>query len=130
MSQLRWRVAETAATSHGQTREISCINGTHLQATGLSGSCLTLVGADALRRAAQHNVSRTTQETLPTWIEFHDSTLTGIKQSAGAREILLDAYVHRWEWLGDQWRGTGWEQPVRMRMENAVGPSAAPELPG
>jgi hypothetical protein len=66
---------------------------------------------------------------LPSWIEFHDSTLTAIKQSVGTLEIVLDAYVHRWELLGDEWRGTGWEQPVRIRMQNAVGPSATPALP-
>jgi hypothetical protein len=66
---------------------------------------------------------------LPSWIEFHDSTLTAVKQSAGMREIVMAAYVHRWESLGDQWRGAGWEQPVRIRMQNAVGPSTVPALP-
>jgi len=66
---------------------------------------------------------------LPSWIEFHDSVLTAVNQSAEAREILLDAYVHRWEKFGNQWRGTGWEQPVRIRMQNAVGSEALPVLP-
>ena len=66
---------------------------------------------------------------MPNWIEFHDSTLTAIRQSAARNEIELVAYVHRWELVGDQWRGTGWEQPVRMTMQSAVGPSVAPGLP-
>jgi hypothetical protein len=66
---------------------------------------------------------------LPNWIEFHDSTLTAITQSADGTAIELAAYVHRWERLGDQWRGTGWEQPVRMRTESAGGPLIVPALP-
>jgi hypothetical protein len=66
---------------------------------------------------------------LPSWIEFHDSTLTSINASAATREIVLDAYVHRWELINGQWRGTGWEQPVRIVMQNAVGPSNTCALP-
>jgi hypothetical protein len=66
---------------------------------------------------------------LPNWIEFHDSTLMAIRRSPDSGEIELVAYVHRWELLGNQWRGTGWEQPVRMTMRNAVGPSVVLALP-
>jgi hypothetical protein len=66
---------------------------------------------------------------LPSWIEFHDSTLTAINASAATREIVLDAYVHRWELIDGEWRGTGWEQPVRIVMQNAVGPSHKWALP-
>jgi hypothetical protein len=66
---------------------------------------------------------------LPSWIEFHDSTLTTVKQSSDGGEVELIAYVHRWDLIGDQWRGTGWEQPVRMTMQSAVSASLAPVLP-
>ena len=66
---------------------------------------------------------------MPSWIEFHDSTLTAIHQLARTREIVLKAYVHQWELLGDRWRGTGWKQPVRIRIQNALGPSGVPALP-
>lgn len=66
---------------------------------------------------------------MPSWIEFHDSTLTAVRQQAGTREIVLDAYIHRWELLGDKWRGTGWTQSVRILMQNAVGPDVVPAVP-
>jgi hypothetical protein len=66
---------------------------------------------------------------LPSWIEFHDSTLTAVEQSVGGLEIALDAYVHRWELIGGQWRGTGWQQRVRIRTQSAVGPSVVLTLP-
>lgn len=66
---------------------------------------------------------------MPSWIEFHDSTLTAITDMAETRELLLDAYVHRWELHGDRWIGTGWLRPVRITMQKAVGPVAAPLLP-
>jgi hypothetical protein len=63
------------------------------------------------------------------WLEFHDSTLTGFDARDTRVELLLDAYIHRWERLDDQWRGTGWMQGVRIVVSNAVGPSAVPVLP-
>jgi hypothetical protein len=66
---------------------------------------------------------------LPSWIEFHDSTLTAITEMADTRELRLEAYVHRWELRGDRWIGTGWLRPVRIWMRNAVGPAAVPVLP-
>src|SRR6185369_6438617 len=63
------------------------------------------------------------------WIEFHDSTLTAINDAAETPELLLEAYVHRWELHGDRWIGTGWLRPVRIRMRKAAGPVAAPVLP-
>jgi hypothetical protein len=44
-------------------------------------------------------------------------------------ELLLDAYIHRWERLNDEWRGTGWVQSVRIVVSNAIGLSAMPPLP-
>jgi len=66
---------------------------------------------------------------LPSWIEFHDSTLTALNESASAREVVLDAYVRRWEMVGDRWHGTGWQQLVRIRIENVTDPSVVPAMP-
>jgi hypothetical protein len=41
------------------------------------------------RRAAQLDRLADSTRDLPRWIEFHDSTLTAIKQSAGMRESPL-----------------------------------------
>ena len=35
------------------------------------------------------------------WLEFHDSTLTGFDARETHVELLLDAYIHRWERLDD-----------------------------
>jgi len=63
------------------------------------------------------------------WLEFHDSTLTGFDARETRVELLLDAYIHRWEKLDDRWRGTGWMQAVRIVLSNPVGPTAVPALP-
>ena len=44
-------------------------------------------------------------------------------------EILLDAYVHCWDAVGDSWTGTGWKQPVRILIGDVGGGSIAPVLP-
>ena len=62
------------------------------------------------------------------WLEFHDSTLARL-DVAGHVELLLDAYIHRWERVNDGWKGTGWMQSVRIVVSNAVGLSAVPLLP-
>jgi hypothetical protein len=63
------------------------------------------------------------------WLEFHDSTLTGFDARETHVELLLEAYIHRWENLGDGWRGTGWMQRVRIVVSSAIGLSAVPPLP-
>jgi len=66
---------------------------------------------------------------VPSWFAFHDSRLTAVNPSAKELEIVLDAYVHRWELVGDRWHGTGWQQSVRIRIENVTDPSAVPATP-
>ena len=63
------------------------------------------------------------------WLEFHDSTLTGFDAKDTHLELLLDAYIHRWERLNEGWRGTGWMQSVRIVVSNAIGPSTVPLVP-
>jgi hypothetical protein len=63
------------------------------------------------------------------WLEFHDSILAGFEARETRVELLLDAYIHRWERLDDQWRGTGCMQRVCIVVSDAVGSSAAPVLP-
>ena len=63
------------------------------------------------------------------WLEFHDSILTGVDARETRVELLLDAYIHRWEKHDEQWRGTGWMQGVRIVVSNVVGPLAMPVLP-
>lgn len=64
------------------------------------------------------------------WLEFHDSTLTRFEPNDTRIELLLDAYIHRWEKLGDEWRGTGWTQPVSIVVGGTVaGSFALPTLP-
>ncbi len=62
---------------------------------------------------------------MPNWIEFHDSTLTGINAVGQACELVLDAYVHSWEARGDEWTGTGLMQVVHIIVGNAFGPLAS-----
>jgi len=63
------------------------------------------------------------------WLEFHDSTLTRLDVGKADIELLLDACIHRWERLNDEWRGTGWMQSVRIVASNALGLSTVPPLP-
>jgi hypothetical protein len=67
---------------------------------------------------------------LPSWIEFHDSTLTRIDRTDQQCQLVLDAYVHRWEARGDGWTGTGLMQVVHIIVGNSFGPLAStPVLP-
>jgi hypothetical protein len=66
---------------------------------------------------------------LTTWLEFHDSRLVAVNHTIKDVEILLDAYVHRWDAVGDSWTGTGWMQPVRILMSDVGGRSLGPVLP-
>jgi hypothetical protein len=63
------------------------------------------------------------------WLEFHDSTLTGVVVRATHLELLLDGYIHRWERLHEEWRGTGWMQNVRIAVSDALAPAVVPRLP-
>jgi hypothetical protein len=63
------------------------------------------------------------------WLEFHDSTLSAVNQTAEDVEVGLDAYVHRWDALSDSWKGTGWMQPVRVLISEVGGRSVVPILP-
>lgn len=49
-------------------------------------------------------------------LEFHDSKITSLSQAGGAIEIVLDAYVHRWDKSSGAWKGEGWRQPVLLSM--------------
>ena len=49
-------------------------------------------------------------------IEFHDTTFLGIEQNKSVVGIRLEAYVHRWEQIGESWLGTGWIEPVLIRL--------------
>ena len=63
------------------------------------------------------------------WLEFHDSILTAIVARDARVELLLDAYIHRWERMDAGWRGTGWMQSVRIVVDNAIGPVDVSLLP-
>lgn len=52
-----------------------------------------------------------------------------MNQTAKDVEVVLDAYVHRWETFGDSWAGTGWMQPVRILIRDAGSGSIAHVLP-
>jgi hypothetical protein len=52
-----------------------------------------------------------------------------LNQAGGDWEFLFDAYVHRWDAQASGWKGTGWSQPVRILVRNAVGSLVVPVLP-
>jgi hypothetical protein len=66
---------------------------------------------------------------LATWLEFHDSTLAAFNHTVKDVEVVLDAYVHRWDTFGDSWTGTGWMQPVRILISDIGERAIAPLLP-
>lgn len=66
---------------------------------------------------------------MPEWIEFHDSILKAADSTSGDIEILLNAYVHRWNEVNCEWRGTGWMQPVRILIRGALSVAAPPITP-
>ena len=74
-------------------------------------------------------VKWTGRRDLATWLEFHDSTLAAVNYTATDVEVVLDAYVHRWETKGDSWLGSGLMQPVRILIGNVGGRPALPALP-
>jgi hypothetical protein len=69
------------------------------------------------------------QTPAPSWIEFHDSQLLAVNVIDSGVELQLAAYVHAWETNGDVRRGTGWVQPVRIRLIDARSPAIAEGLP-
>jgi hypothetical protein len=66
---------------------------------------------------------------LTAWLEFHDSTLTAVNDTTKDVEVVLDAYVHRWDTVGGSSKGTGWMQPFRILICDVSGRSVAPVLP-
>jgi hypothetical protein len=67
---------------------------------------------------------------IKTWVELHDSEVLRIERAGSDGVVLeLDAYVHRWERVGDHWRGTGWAQPVRCTIRDVREKWQAPTLP-
>ena len=58
--------------------------------------------------------------TMRVELEFHDSKITSMSQAGGAIEIVLDAYVHRWDKSSGAWKGEGWRQPVLLTMTGAL----------
>ena len=51
-----------------------------------------------------------------TWLELHDSTVKEIRHEASRLTIKLHGYVHRWDFAAGAWKGTGWMQPVSLRI--------------
>lgn len=54
------------------------------------------------------------------WIELHDSVLLGQETDGDWLVLSLDAYVHQWERIDGLWSGTGWMQPVDLRLKAAA----------
>lgn len=65
-------------------------------------------------------MSMSSADQCRTWLEFHDSVVTGVKCEAFRTFVELDAYVHRWEQVRGNWSGTGWSQPVSIILEGDV----------
>jgi len=65
---------------------------------------------------------------LRRYLEFHDSKLLAVATDDGGARITIDAYIHRWEVVSAQWKGTGWMQRVQFQMRECVS-AAAPSLP-
>jgi hypothetical protein len=63
--------------------------------------------------------------TLRNFLEFHDSIISAIALEGTLVRIRLDAYVHRWDRVDGRWKGTGWKQPVQIRL---VGPANPDKL--
>ena len=54
------------------------------------------------------------------YIEFHDSVLSSVSSHEGRVSIELGlACIQKWERGGDRPNGTGWSQPLTMRMKNS-----------
>lgn len=52
---------------------------------------------------------------VATWLEFHDATLLTVTAMTGdSLRMVLRAYIHRWNFEGDRWQGTGWRQLVHI----------------
>lgn len=52
---------------------------------------------------------------MATWLEFHDSTLLTLTVMTGnTLRMVLKGYIHRWQFEGDRWQGTGWTQLVQI----------------
>lgn len=63
-------------------------------------------------------------------LEFHDSTVATFTVIGSEAIIeLAPGYIHQWERQGDEWLGTGWSKPVRIRVTSARISSPVPTLP-
>ena len=63
------------------------------------------------------------------YLEFHDSVLIAFSATKAHAELLLDAYIHRWQKVDGEWAGTGWMQSVRIAVSHPIGQLTAPVLP-
>lgn len=59
----------------------------------------------------------------PSWIEFHDSELVDVRLVGTDAELGMNAYVHAWTVDGNERRGTGWKQLVRITLSDAYAAS-------
>ena len=54
------------------------------------------------------------------YVEFHDSVLCSVSSHEGRVSIELGpAYIQKWERGSERPNGTGWSQPLTMRMKNS-----------
>jgi hypothetical protein len=56
-------------------------------------------------------------------LEFHDSRVVSVAQAGAAIQIVLDAYVHRWDKSAGAWKGEGWRQPVLVKITGELNPA-------
>ena len=61
-------------------------------------------------------------------IELHDAKIKAISWNGTALCFMMDAYVHRWEKVDGEWKGTGWMQPVQICLSGAT-LTATPKTP-
>jgi len=66
---------------------------------------------------------------MPSWVEFHDSTLLSLTEASGTAEAVLDGFVHRWDLHGETWSGSGWTQRIRITINKATVRLAVSGLP-
>ena len=57
---------------------------------------------------------------MPRWIDFHDSTIEAVCAEVQHIGIRLRAYMHDWTLVGERWHGSGWSQPLVVRLRNAA----------
>ncbi len=72
--------------------------------------------------------ARDLRTSLPTSLEFHDSTLLDLNRNGTSVQLRLDAYVHQWDVIDGEWQGSGWLRPVQITVADGVIPTI-PSLP-